>query len=559
MVSDDHRGHLFELDGIHTVRGVEKLKVTSSSITFKFATELKSLLRRNASTLKVVKLIKARLPRNVDYALRCLVNRESLTLHSYYDWDRRFPSLVAQLLHTSSALKELSIIICPIKKKKQVTTIAEAIKANTSLTKLSVFSGDILYSPEPIFAALLVNKTLKELQLQQCNFDAPCRRALAIALYKNTNLRTVPITESAISLYGMQLLAVVLKVNSTLEELELSSGEALHYRGICFLCASLAKNKTLKKLTLGTFRATKQERTYVHIVNAFTGKENREEDGWEEWRAGSWLSPRTLWAPNSQPVCLFTEDDEPASKPACVSGASRAPAALQPRHTRGRMSKGPQDGKSECEYMPGLESATPVPGNPALNLTLTPYEASGELCRRRRTGGGRLGGVEGRVLAVSRTLRAPELPAGMPLHRGRRGCCRLGKRGGACRLSSAMCPYIAKYPNTAACLKTSLRVSWEPPGHQRHCRTTKATVAQFIFPSGCGLSDLRLLKAVTVTGGEEGRGPATPLRTHSENEEPAFVPRMLRGSRQRHCNSLGPPRCFDMYLISSEMAYHVEL
>ncbi|XP_075735812.1 uncharacterized protein LOC142776295 isoform X3 [Rhipicephalus microplus] len=115
-------------------------------------------------------------------------------------------------------------------------------------------------------------------------------------------------------------------------------------------------------------------------------------------------------------------------------------------------------------------------------------------------------------------------------------------RGGACRLSSAMCPYIAKYPNTAACLKTSLRVSWEPPGHQRHCRTTKATVAQFIFPSGCGLSDLRLLKAVTVTGGEEGRGPATQLRTHSENEEPAFVPRMLRGSRQRHCNSLGPPR-----------------
>ncbi|KAL3207730.1 hypothetical protein MRX96_039548 [Rhipicephalus microplus] len=58
----------------------------------------------------------------------------------------------------------------------------------------------------------------------------------------------------------MQLLAVALKVNSTLEELELSSREALLYRGICFLCASLAKNKTLKKLTLGTFRATKQER-----------------------------------------------------------------------------------------------------------------------------------------------------------------------------------------------------------------------------------------------------------------------------------------------------------
>ncbi|KAL3205508.1 hypothetical protein MRX96_040800 [Rhipicephalus microplus] len=408
MVSDDHRGHLFELDGIHTVRGVEKLKVTSSSITFKFATELKSLLRRNASTLKVVKLIKARLPRNVDYALRCLVNRESLTLHSYYDWDRRFPSLVAQLLHTSSALKELSIIICPIKKKKQVTTIAEAIKANTSLTKLSVFSGDILYSPEPIFAALLVNKTLKELQLQQCNFDAPCRRALAIALYKNTNLRTVPITESAISLYGMQLLAVVLKVNSTLEELELSSGEALHYRGICFLCASLAKNKTLKKLTLGTFRATKQERKGEPGGGRLGGVEGR--------------------------VLAVSKD---------VMGAE-LPAGM-PLH----------GGRRAC-----FKTSLRVGSQQGTSGTAG-----------RRTGGGRLGGVEGRVLAVSRTLRAPELPAGMPLHRGRRGCCRLGKRGGACRLSSAMCPYIAKYPNTAACLKTSLRVSWEPPGHQRHCST----------------------------------------------------------------------------------------
>ncbi|KAL3205519.1 hypothetical protein MRX96_040809 [Rhipicephalus microplus] len=43
------------------------------------------------------------------------------------------------------------------------------------------------------------------------------------------------------------------------------------------------------------------------------------------------------------------------------------------------MSKGPQDEKSECEHMPGLESDTPVPGNPALNLTLRPYEASCEL------------------------------------------------------------------------------------------------------------------------------------------------------------------------------------
>ncbi|KAH9376662.1 hypothetical protein HPB48_005873 [Haemaphysalis longicornis] len=54
------------------------------------------------------------------------------------------------------------------------------------------------------------------------------------------------------------------------------------------------------------------------------------------------------------------------------------PDQVKPRHTRGRMSKGPQDGKSECEYVPGLDMAPPVPGNPALNLTLRPYES--ELC-----------------------------------------------------------------------------------------------------------------------------------------------------------------------------------
>ncbi|KAH7944316.1 hypothetical protein HPB52_018229 [Rhipicephalus sanguineus] len=255
-------GDLFELEGLDTVRGIEKLKVVSSKVTFKFAAQLESLLRRNASTLKAVKITKARLPRNVDYALRCLVNCESLTLCPYYDWGRRAPSLVsvAQLLRTTSALKNLSILICPIKRKKQLTTIAEAVKVNTSLTKLSVSSMEINFSPEPIFVALEANKTLKELQLQECNIGVFSGLALAKALWKNTSLRSLRITESAISADSMQLLAAVLRVNSTLEEIELSSRESLHYSGISVLCSSLAKNNTLKKLTLGKFRATRQER-----------------------------------------------------------------------------------------------------------------------------------------------------------------------------------------------------------------------------------------------------------------------------------------------------------
>ncbi|KAH7987137.1 hypothetical protein HPB52_024220 [Rhipicephalus sanguineus] len=258
----EEKGHLFALEGLNTVCGIEKLKVASSKVTFKFAAELESLLRRNASTLKAVKITKAILPRNVDYALRCLVNCESLTLYPYFSWGRRVPSLVsvAQLLRTTSALKNLSISICPINRKKQLTTIAEAIKANTSLTKLSVCSGEISCSPEPIFAALQANGTLKELQLQKCNIGVYSAQALAKALCKNTSLRRLSITESTISAYSMQQLGVALRVNSTLEEIELSGRRSLPFGGIVGLCSSLAENKTLKKLTLGKFRATEQER-----------------------------------------------------------------------------------------------------------------------------------------------------------------------------------------------------------------------------------------------------------------------------------------------------------
>ncbi|KAL3251229.1 hypothetical protein MRX96_055216 [Rhipicephalus microplus] len=102
LVIDEERGHLFALEGLNTVRGVGKLKVTTPIVPFKFATELESQLRRNASTLKVVKIAKAMLPRNVDHALRCLGNCESLTLCPIFWRGRRVPSLVsvAQLSRT---------------------------------------------------------------------------------------------------------------------------------------------------------------------------------------------------------------------------------------------------------------------------------------------------------------------------------------------------------------------------------------------------------------------------------------------------------------------------
>ncbi|KAL3195252.1 hypothetical protein MRX96_015897 [Rhipicephalus microplus] len=91
----------------------------------------------------------------------------------------------------------------------------------------------------------------------------------------------------------------------------------------------------------------------------------------------AWPSASHIWWDCRAMTCL--SDDLPNNWVCFKFGHDGKPDQVKPRHTRGRMSKDPQDGKSECEYMPCLESATSVTGNPALNFTLKPYEVSGEL------------------------------------------------------------------------------------------------------------------------------------------------------------------------------------
>ncbi|KAL1460316.1 hypothetical protein MTO96_043364 [Rhipicephalus appendiculatus] len=78
----------------------------------------------------------------------------------------------------------------------------------------------------------------------------------------------------------MQLLADALRVNSTLEEIELSGRRSLPFGGILGLCSSLAENKTLKKLALGTFRATAQEREALAQTLATSNSYGRVQMTW---------------------------------------------------------------------------------------------------------------------------------------------------------------------------------------------------------------------------------------------------------------------------------------
>ncbi|XP_065279999.1 NLR family CARD domain-containing protein 3-like [Dermacentor albipictus] len=281
MHQQEQTPYLHTFEGLDAVSGLEKLKVGSPKIEFRFAAELESLLRRNASTLKAVQITKAILPKNVDYALRCLVNCESLTLYPYFDWGDRVPSMdsVAQLIRKTSALKKLSIY--PIAKKQQMTTIAEAIKVNTSLAELYVHVVQMSCSPEPLFAALQVNRTLKELRLMHCCIKESSGRALASALWENTSLRSLHIGNSTISEISMKLLAAVLLVNTTLEQIQLSS-EQLPIGGVFALCSSLGKNKTLKKLSFVDFRASKQEREALALQLATSESYSRVQLPWAE-------------------------------------------------------------------------------------------------------------------------------------------------------------------------------------------------------------------------------------------------------------------------------------
>ncbi|XP_049273706.1 uncharacterized protein LOC119398782 [Rhipicephalus sanguineus] len=102
----------------------------------------------------------------------------------------------------------------------------------------------------------------------------------------------------------MQLLGVALRVNSTLEEIELSGRRSLPFGGIVGLCSSLAKNKTLKKLTLGKFPATEQEREALAQTLATSDSYGRVQLSWAKPDvSGLW---NVLISPTACPeeVCL---------------------------------------------------------------------------------------------------------------------------------------------------------------------------------------------------------------------------------------------------------------
>ncbi|KAH9384048.1 hypothetical protein HPB48_026030 [Haemaphysalis longicornis] len=256
------RHSLYELEDLEAVGGLVRLKfVALREIEPVYFAKLAKLLRRNPNSIKRLEISLRNLPRQVNHALGYLFSCESLMISSYNDDGHRasLPSMkpVARLLHSSTALKELSIT--PVANRTQISAIAKELETNTSLAKLDLRMADSRCSPKALFTALQVNTTLKELQVRDCRISGECGQALALLLQKNTGLRLLYIKDSVISASTLAVLVTALTRNTTLESLQLSSG-VLPKNGIVELCKVLRINKTLKKLQFTNLECPKKFR-----------------------------------------------------------------------------------------------------------------------------------------------------------------------------------------------------------------------------------------------------------------------------------------------------------
>ncbi|KAH9382994.1 hypothetical protein HPB48_023631 [Haemaphysalis longicornis] len=222
------RHSIYELEDLDAVGGLERLTLELLEVEPAVVAELARLLQRNASSIK---------------------SCESLTLSSR--WCSHLPSMkpVARLLHSSTALKELSID--PVANVTQISAIAKELETNTSLAKLDLRMAGSQCPLAAVFTALQVNTTLRELSVADFHFSRECEQALSLLLQKNTGLRLLFIRDAYVTDSSLHMLAAALTRNTTLESLHLAS--KLHIDAIAEICKALLINKTLKKLQFTGF------------------------------------------------------------------------------------------------------------------------------------------------------------------------------------------------------------------------------------------------------------------------------------------------------------------
>ncbi|XP_077548155.1 uncharacterized protein LOC144160955 [Haemaphysalis longicornis] len=234
----------YELEDLDAVGGLERLNLVFRVMDPEFTAELARLLQRNASSIKRLEITYTVVPHEVENALRYLFSCESLTISSQ-EISSTGVSSVARLLHSSTALKELSIRA--LENREQISVMAKELETNTSLAKLDLRMAGSQCPLAAVFTALQVNTTLRELSVADFHFSRECEQALSLLLQKNTGLLLLFIGDAYVTDSSLHMLAAALTRNTMLESLQFAS-PLLQIDAVAEVCKALRINKTLKKL-----------------------------------------------------------------------------------------------------------------------------------------------------------------------------------------------------------------------------------------------------------------------------------------------------------------------
>ena len=166
----------------------------------------------------------------------------------YLSWEGDIV-LLAEALKANSSLTKLVLSVIYIG-ARGATALAEALKVNSTLTELSLDDNGIGDEGATGLAeALKVNSTLTELSLDDNGIGDEGATGLAEALKVNSTLTALSLDANCIGDQGATGLAEALKVNSTLTELSLDAN-GIGDQGATGLAEALKVNSTLTELSL---------------------------------------------------------------------------------------------------------------------------------------------------------------------------------------------------------------------------------------------------------------------------------------------------------------------
>ncbi|KAH7938802.1 hypothetical protein HPB52_000437 [Rhipicephalus sanguineus] len=209
-----------DLRDMHVITGLETLIIRCEGHNQRIADEIDALIERNRHTLKNFDIWEFGQRRKGLAMLESLVACDSLTLKSNFN-NGGTPYMygLASLMRVSTTLREVfAQPVCD----REISLMAEALKTNCTLTKLSL-SIATYYSTEELFGALELNKILKEFFLMKHVIldDGEVMGHWSEALSKNCTLEFLGVHCEHVAVSQVSGLCKALHINKTLKTLKL--------------------------------------------------------------------------------------------------------------------------------------------------------------------------------------------------------------------------------------------------------------------------------------------------------------------------------------------------